>query len=243
MTATSIIVYRRSEDTYAPQVRVRIWRAPKPDYDSGWVTLASDASALLNHNLMGDYLNDYLISFDYRNSLDSINQRYYGGADFGTLSSYGGSNNTRAGAYWRSLDKDSVVVYRRPDDVFASDVRLRIWRVQPSDYNSGWFLLSQSQAKALVHNLGGVPDAYLVQMYQWDTDVANTLNQRHYGGADFGNLPPSGYAENDRVGAYWRSLTGQNITVYRRPEDGFADYVQVRIWNLNRKIYIPSVRR
>ena len=243
LTATSITVYRRSEDTYAPQVRVRIWRAPKPDYDSGWVTLATNASALLNHNLMGDYFTDYLISFDYRNSLDSINQRYYGGADFGTLPSYGGSNNTRAGAYWRSLDKDSVVVYRRPDDVFASDVRLRIWRVQPSDYNSGWILLSQSQAKDLVHNLGGVPDAYLVQMYQWDTDVANTLNQRHYGGADFGNLPPTGYAENDRVGAYWRSLTGQNITVYRRPEDGFSDYVQVRIWNLNRKIYIPSVRR
>ena len=243
LTATSITVYRRSEDTYAPQVRVRIWRAPKPDYDSGWVTLATNASALLNHNLMGDYLNDYLISFDYRNSLDSINQRYYGGADFGTLPSYGGSNNTRAGAYWRSLDKDSVVAYRRPDDVFASDVRLRIWRVQPPDYNSGWFLLSQSQAKALVHNLGGVPDAYLVQMYQWDTDVANTLNQCHYGGADFGNLPPTGYAENDRVGAYWRSLTGQNITVYRRPEDGFAEYVQVRIWNLNRKTYIPLVRR
>jgi hypothetical protein len=243
LTSTNITVYRRSEDTYAPQVRVRIWRAPKPDYDSGWVTLATNTATLLSHNLRGNYQTDYFVSFDYRNSLDSINQRYYGGADFGTLPSYGGSNNTRTGAYWRSLDGDSVVVYRRPDDVFASDVRLRIWRMQPPDYSSGWVSLSQSQAKDLAHNLGGVPDAYLVQMYQWDTDVANTLNQRHYGGADFGNLPPTGYAENDRVGAYWRSLTGQSLTVYRRPEDGFADFVLVRIWNYNSRVFLPVVTK
>jgi uncharacterized repeat protein (TIGR01451 family) len=71
---------------------------------------------------------------------------------------------------------------------------------------------------------------YLTQVFQWDT-VDNGLNQRHYGGADFGSLPPAGYSQDDRVGSYWRSLDESSITVYRRPEDGFTDFMRVRIWN------------
>lgn len=243
LTATSISVYRRPEDTYAPQVRVRIWRAPKPDYDSGWVSLAVDTIATLTHSLKGNYQTEYFVAFDYRNTLDGINQRYYGGADFGSFYSYGGSNNTRTGAYWRNLTAESITVYRRPDDVFASDVRIRIWRIDQPDYNSGWYSLDPDEAKVLAHNLTASPDTYLVQVFQYDGDAANLLNQRHYGGADFGNLPPSGYLENDRVGSYWRSLTGQSITVYRRPEDGFADWVSVRIWVTSNKVYLPVIMR
>jgi hypothetical protein len=240
LTASSIIVYRRPEDTYAEQVRIRIWRTPKPDYDSGWIAKSpGEAASVLNHNLGGNYQGDYFVDFEYRNAGDGINQRYYGGADFGALAFGGGSENTRAGAYWRSLNNQSVSIYRRPDDIYAAELRLRIWRIAIPDYDSAWIALSQDEAQTLAHNLGDSTDGYLVQMYQWDTDINNTLNQRHFGGADFGNLPPAGYAENDRVGAYWRSLTSDNVTVYRRPDDGFSDFVRLRIWNFTQKIYIP----
>ena len=244
LTNSSIIIYRRPEDTYAAQMRIRIWRTPKPDYDSGWVAKAPDEPAtVLNHNLGGNYQADYFVDFEYRNAADGINQRYYGGADFGALAFSGGSENTRTGAYWRSLSGQSVSIYRRPDDVYAEQLRLRIWRIAMPDYDSDWVALNPDQAKELSHNLGDLTDGYLVQMFQWDTDVANTLNQRHFGGADFGNLPPSGYAENDRVGAYWRSLTSDSITVYRRPEDGFSEFVRLRIWNFNHKLYLPFAIR
>ena len=244
LTNTSITVYRRPEDTYAPDVRVRIWKMPKPDYDSGWISKApGEAATLLTHNLGGDYMNDYLVYFDYKSSSDGINQRYYGGADFGALAFGGTNNNDRVGAYWRSLTGQSITIYRRPDDIYAEQLRVRIWRIQAPDYSSGWIALSQNQAKVLNHKLAGAPGGYLVQLLQWDTNIDNTLNQRHYGGADFGSLPPSGQSENDRVGTYWRSLTGQNITVYRRPEDPYAEYVLVRIWDINRIVYMPFVRK
>lgn len=244
LTNSSIIIYRRPEDTYAEQMRIRIWRTPKPDYDSGWIAKTpGEAATVLNHNLGGNYQGDYFVDFEYRSAADGINQRYYGGADFGALAFGGGSDNTRAGAYWRSLDGQSVSIYRRPDDIYAEQLRLRIWRIATSDYDSDWFILNPDQAIALSHNLGDLTDGYLVQMFQWDTDIANTLNQRHLGGADFGNLPPAGYAEDDRVGAYWRSLTSDSITVYRRPEDGFSDFVRLRIWNFNHKLYLPFTRK
>lgn len=244
LTNTSISIYRRPEDTYAEQMRIRIWRTPKPDYDSGWIAKApGEAATVLNHNLGGNYQSDYFVDFEYRNAGDGINQRYYGGADFGTLAFGGGSENVRTGAYWRSLGGQSVSIYRRPDDVYAEQLRLRIWRISEPDYDSNWVVMNPDQAKELAHNLGGLADSYLVQMFQWDTDVANTLNQRHLGGADFGNLPPAGYAEDDRVGAYWRTLTGDAVTVYRRPEDGFSEFVRLRIWNFTHILYLPLARK
>ncbi|MBI4926141.1 MAG: hypothetical protein HY835_00140 [Anaerolineae bacterium] len=244
LTSSSIIIYRRPEDTYAPQIRIRIWKMPKPDYDSDWVAKApGEAATTLNHNLGGDYQNDYLVYFDYKNATDGINQRYYGGADFGTLSFSGAANNDRTGAFWHQLTNTTAKIYRRPEDIYAEQLRLRIWRIHPPDYNSGWISLNKNQAITLNHNLGDLPGAYLMQMLQWDTNSENSLNHRHYGGADFGNLPPAGIPENARVGSYWRSLTAQSVAVYRRPDDEYADYVMVRIWDLTRKTYLPVINR
>ena len=233
LTSTSIVVYRRPEDTYAPQVRIRIWMMPKPDYDSGWRALAAGGTEPLTHNLGGNYQTDYLVYFDYRNTAtaDGINHRYYGGMDFGALPPTGHVANENVGAYWRQLGATTVAINRCEEDVYAAEQRLRIWRIQPPPYNSGWVSLTVDTPVTLAHNLGGAVEGYLVQMVQWDTNSENLLNQRYYGGVDFGNDPPTGYLENNRVGSYWRSLTNQDLTVYRRPEDGFADYVMVRIWN------------
>ena len=149
--------------------------------------------------------------FDYRNTatVDGINHRYYGGVDFGALPPTGHVANENVGAYWRQLGNTTVAINRREEDVYAAEQRLRIWRIQPPAYNSGWVALTVDTPVTLTHNLGGAAEGYLVQMVQWDGDSANSLNQRHYGGADFGNDPPIGSLENDRVGSYWRSLTQQ----------------------------------
>lgn len=242
LTSSSITVYRRPEDVYAPQVRVRIWRMPKPDYDSGWISLTAGAAATtLSHNLGGN-ANNYLVDMQYKNTGNGINQRYYGGADFGSYPPGGHSANDRVGAYWRTLTSSSITVYRRPEDTYAPQVRVRIWRMAKADYESGWQLVTQDQSKTLNHNLGGLSENYLVNMEQYDLS-SNGINQRHLGGADFGSNPPAGYSADDRVGAYWRSLSTSSIRIYRRPEDSYADYVRIRIWVTPYESYLPLVTR
>jgi hypothetical protein len=242
LTNSNITVYRRSEDVYAPLVRIRIWVMPMVDYDSGWVALASNSSRELTHNLGGDYW-DYLVNMQFRNTGRSgINQRYYGGADFGANHPGGMSEGDRVGAYWRSLDLDSITVYRHPEDIYAPEVRIRIWRVAMPAYESGWQVVSQDSAETWTHNLGGNAQNYLADMMYYDTDF-NFINARHLGGADFGANPPGGYNANDRAGAYWRSLDTSTISVYRRPEDGFADYLRIRIWVTPYQGFLPIVVR
>jgi hypothetical protein len=233
----TITVYRRPEDTYAEQVRIRIWVMPTPDYDSGWIGLATGASTERTHNLGGDYF-DYFVDLQHRSAASGVNQCYYGGADFGANTS--GMENYRVGAYWRGLDTTSITVYRRPEDVFAPEVRVRIWRVANPDYESGWQVVSQGGSETWSHNLGSSAQSYLVNMIYYDESV-NYVNQRHLGGIDFGAVPPVGYSVDDRVGAYWRSLTNSSITVFRRHEDGFADYLRIRIWATPFQTYLPLI--
>ena len=97
------------------------------------------------------------------------------------------------------------------------------------NYDSGWVALALNQSKTLVHNLGGSTDNYVVDM-QYRGAAEDGINLRYYGGIDFGALPAPGHAADDRVGAYWRSLTTSSILVYRRPEDTYAAQVRIRIW-------------
>jgi hypothetical protein len=235
---SSIVVYRLPEDIYAPEVRIRIWVMPRPDYDSGWIALAPGTSQELRHDLLGDYF-DYMVDMQYRAAgASGVNQRYYGGADFGAHA--GSREDDRVGAYWRGLDLESITVYRRPEDTYAEEVRVRIWRVAMPDFESGWEVVSQGSAETWSHDLAGDPGNYLVNMIYYDEDF-NYINARHLGGTDFGVLPPSGYNEDDRVGAYWRSLDDESIAVYRRPEDGLADYVRIRIWVTPYQVFLPIV--
>ncbi len=241
LTNNAITIFRRAEDSYAPNVRVRIWRMPKPDYDSGWLSINQGQAKTLEHQLAGSVYN-YLVDLQYRSSGSGVNQRYYGGVDFGSKPPLPTNENDRVGAYWRTLTNRRITVYRRPDDLYAPEVRVRIWRISAPNYDSGWVAVDQNQAIPLNHRLASDPENYLVSMWQYDS-AFNYTNQRHFGGADFGSNPPAGYAENDRVGAYWRSLTDNSVTVYRRPEDGFADRIRVRIWDYRRVLYLPLMQK
>jgi hypothetical protein len=221
---------------------IRIWDMPKADYDSGWVSLGAGAPATtLYHRLQGDFL-DYVVDMQYRSGGSGINQRYYGGADFGATAFSGTAEDDRVGAYWRSLGLETITVYRRPEDPYAEDVRVRIWRMAKPDYDSGWEPVAQGAAETLSHNIGGNVQNYLVDMVYYDIEGSH-VNQRHLGGADFGANPPSGYSADDRVGAYWRALNNSSVVVYRRPEDGFADWVRLRIWETPYRVLLPAVLR
>ncbi len=237
----SISLFRRDEDDYADQTRIRIWKMPKPDYDSGWVGISQNQAKTLVHNLGGD-IGDYLVDMQYRSGGSGINQRYFGGADFGAKAFNGTRTDDRVGAYWRTLTSSSITVYRRPEDDYAPEVRIRIWRLAKPAYDSGWVALNLDQSKTLSHQVGGNPEFYFMTMWQQAAGV-NGVNQRHYGGADFGANPPSGFSLDDRVGSYWRSLTSDSVTVYRRPEDGFAHWARVRIWDYSQRTYLPLIRK
>ena len=239
LTNNTVTVYRRPEDDYAPEVRIRIWVMPKPDYDSGWVSVGAGASAtMLTHNLGGD-TGDYLVDMQYYSSGSGVNQRYYGGADFGAHPAPGADADDRVGAYWRTLTNSTITVYRRPDDIYAEKVRIRIWRMAQPNYDSDWIGMAQDESTSLEYELSGFPNAYFLTMWQKDTG-SNGVNQRYYGGMDLGAKTGS---EDARVGSYWRSLDGDSVTVYRRPEDPYADYGRVRIWDYSVKVYLPLLQR
>jgi hypothetical protein len=240
LTNNNITVYRRPEDDYAEEVRIRIWLMPKPDYDSGLTALATNTEHTFTHNLGGS-IGDYLVDLQYYNASSLVNQRYYGGMDIGANPSTGLNENDRVGAYWRLLNTTSIEVYRRPEDTYAEQVRVRIWRIDAPDYNSGWVVMTQDEAETLTHNLGGNEQNFLVIPYQYDDSSVNYINQRFLGGCDFGAVPPGGHSAEDRVGSYWRTLTRQDITVYRRPEDDYADWVMIRIWDYTQELFVPLV--
>jgi len=239
LTTSSITIYRRPDDIYAEQVRIRIWLSPSPDYDSGWISLVAGAAAkVLNHGLGGN-ADDYVVDMQYRMSdANGVNQRYFGGTDFGATAFGGGHEDERVGLYWRSLNNASIALFRRAEDVYTPEARIRIWVRPAAAYDSGWVSLDEDQARTLVHNLGGDPADYVVDM-QYRTDDVNGVNLRYYGGADLGANPGPGHNADDRVAAYWRSLTASSIIVYRRPEDTYAPEVRIRIFApVYRMVYV-----
>ncbi len=227
----TISVTRRWEDPHAQRLRVRIWKTARPDYDSGWVDIAQGTSITLTHNLGGD-ANAYFVDMQTKSTL--ANQMFFGGFDCGKNALYMHEDD-RIGAYWLELSGSTIIVYRRPEDPYTNAVRVRIWKEAGPDYDSGWVDIAQGTSTTLTHNLGGKTDNYVVDMMFKGGPVVSVINKRYYGGADIGAHPPPSLSEDDRVGAYWRSLTNSSINVVRRHEDIYARQVRVRIWN-----YAPS---
>ena len=145
LTPSTITVYRRPEDTYVEQARIRIWADNTPDYDSGWRALSAGAAATtLIHNLGGD-TDNYVLDMQYKSVGSGVNQRYYGGADFKANTTVGNPDD-QVGAYWRSLSNTSVTVYRRPQDTYAEEVRIRLWIRPTPTYDSGWVAVNPDQS-------------------------------------------------------------------------------------------------
>jgi hypothetical protein len=227
---STITVYRRTNDYSAENIRIRIWVDPNPDWDSGWVSLTAGAAATtLNHNL-GGTLDDYVVDMQQKSLSHGINHAHYGGMDFGE-NAWGGTRvDEMVGSYWRNLNTTSIKVYRRADDTFAEQVRVRIWKKPKASYDSGWVSATIGALTGFNHYIGGNPRDYAVDLQF--RNVADGVHQRFYGGMDKGKEAGEiGLNEDDRIGAWWSHLSERSINVFRREEDTFAPEVRVRIWN------------
>lgn len=165
------------------------------------------------------------------------NQRSLGGAVT--------SANVYYGAHWHSFRTEaanhSLSVYRYPDDTRADQVRVRIWRMNKPDYQSGYYAFTQGQGRYFEHGLGAPSDSMLVDVTAHQTSGDHKV---FYGRVDIGTGSPfPSYAENDRAGFYWYNLTSAGIAVNRMDEDDSAQSINVRIWAIPFTVYLPLVSR
>ena len=120
LTDATIRVLRFGGDPSAHQVRVSITRPDPPDRDSGWVDVTRGEARMFTHDLGGNP-NGYVVRTSTRSVTPGgpgINARAAGGLEIG---------GQFYGANWENLSDTSINVFRRPHDVFADQVRLRIW--------------------------------------------------------------------------------------------------------------------
>ena len=225
LTDTTIDVVRRQDDTFADQVRVRVWFPDTPAWDSDWVSMATDEVRSLTHDLGGD-VDDYVVGLWLRDTTPGgigINGRCYGGLEMG---------GQRQGVAWQNLTDTAVDVLRYPNDDWADQVRVRIFVPDPPDWDSDWTSVATGTATPLTHNLGGNPNLYLVRAWQKDTDDGIGINHRFAGGFEAGG---------DWFGTNWANLTNTTINSFRRADDWVADQVRVRIWVREYKVHLPLV--
>ena len=148
LTATTIQVLRFPGDLSVGQVRVLIARADPPDYDSGWVDVAQNETRTFTHNLGGN-INNYMVDLSARAAGVGINTRAEGGLE---------ANGDFYGANWQNLTNSTINVFRYSHDVFATQVRVRIWvmalPVEPSFLSATLGVGQQADTILTINNLG-----------------------------------------------------------------------------------------
>ncbi len=225
LTDTTIEVLRREDDTFADQVRVNVWFADPPVWDSDWVSIATDEMRSLTHSLGGD-VDDYVVGLWLKDTTPGgigVNTRCYGGFEAG---------GQLRGAAWQNFTDTAIEVLRYRDDPWADQVRVRIFAPDPPDWDSGWVDLTPGAVETLSHNLGGNPNLYVVRGWQRDADGGIGINHRYTGGFEAGG---------SFFGTNWENLTDTTISFFRRPNDRVADQVRVRIWVREYRVHLPLV--
>lgn len=117
LTDSSIEVLRFGDDVYVDKVFVVINQPAPPAFDSGWMPINQGTTKTIAPTLNGN-LNTYLVQVSGRSALHGINILAAGGQEW---------NNNFYGANWENLTKNSIDIWRRPNDIFTEDVRVRIW--------------------------------------------------------------------------------------------------------------------
>jgi hypothetical protein len=220
LTASTIRVDRCSSDVNCEEIRVRIWKIERANFDSGWKNISPGQIFDLTHNIGGSS-DDYVVYLEFKdNESYGIHQRIYGGSVYEPAS----SAPVSVGAYWRNLNNSTVRVTRGPEDTTADQIRIRIWKANHPDYDSGW--QSPGAETAFNHNLGGPWNDYVVDLQFKDIED-HGVNQMFYGGG------PSAY----EAGAYWKGLSGSQVSVYRQSSAPHIDQVRVRIWRCSAPKY------
>jgi hypothetical protein len=232
-----ILFVRRTEDPDAPYIRARIWKMPKPAYDSGWQSFTLNLLQL-SHNLGGSPA-DYLVDVQFQDSSGYPHQGGYGGYD---VTHIGAGLGNRLGGYWDWLDNTHIEVRRQPEETYIIKARVRIWTLARPDYDSG-MATTPTGTTTFTHNLGGNPDNYFINMVFNNTSGSGMLNQMYYGGAVLSSHAVLPHIAGDAVGGFWRYLNGTKIDLFRQFQDTWIDQARLRIWLIKEHIYLPIVIR
>jgi hypothetical protein len=233
----SVTLHRFDHDQWADRVRVRLWIAPEPAYDSGWETIGQDEAITLSYSY-GWYPGDRVVDLQFKQDTTGfVSHGSYGGD-----TTYVHTNTFKAyGAYWRALDSDSdsIVVYRMRDDIFADQVRVRIWPNVGFDYDSWWTDISAGMAQQFSFSLGACARDPVVDLQFRDVDDPTFGVHQHYYGGNL--LRALGQLE---YGAWWQNLTSSSVAVHRGEHDVNADWARVRIWSTRGcSVYVPVAMR
>ncbi len=229
LTTTTIRVYRMPNDNAADEILVRVWAMDPPDYESDWEAIAPGNAHYFNHGLR--ITNTELsVSMWFSNAQHGAHQFSYGG-----LTTAAGEE----GAYWMRLTDEHVVVYRRPDDIYAEQVRVRVTQAPSPDYDSltaleGWQDIDPGETMTFTHNLNWNPSLLMVQTACYDTAPGGAGIHQLYAGGD-------NHLGNAFRGTHIQNLTSNTVRIVRRPGDAQCDQVRVRIWRRQQRIYLPLV--
>lgn len=221
LTDSSVSIHRNAADTDAPELLMRIFRAPAPDYDSGWQAVTAGAGVTLDHALGGPW-NDLYVDLQLKDDGGPWGVHAWGlGGDY--------SGTTLTGASWWGLTGSRIHLWRCPDDDIADRLRVRIWASRAPAYDSGWTAVPAPGTHFLPHHLGGDSDAYVVDLQLRDTDLSPAIgvNSRGYGGDNYYDFAAS---EDLGLGVGWSQLTSDTINVTRFPNDVTAEETRIRIW-------------
>ena len=155
----------------------------------------------LEHNLGGNPDN-YVVDLQGINVGNVVHQLFYGGDTNQTptdlLRSY-------FGFMWQKLTDTSIQVSRLRDDNSGLKVRVRIWVVTKTDFDSGWQPIAAKETLTLEHHLAGKPDEYVVDL-QFKTSGNFGVHNRSYG-LDTYYQKTGGQEVFSEKGAYWYNLT------------------------------------
>jgi hypothetical protein len=229
LTANTIQVHRLPDDINADQVRVQIWVASAPDYDSGWRSVTA-GTTYFYHGLTVTPT-DLSVAVWFSGTLYGINHFAYGGLTDGTF---------ERGAYWW-VTSNAVAVYRRPDDTDIEQVRVVVVHGAPPDYDSlvalgGWQDVAPGTVFTFTHNLHWNPDMLLVQVECRYTAVGNAVFHQHWAGGDE-------WAGGIFRGAYPQRLTANTVQFVRWDGDADCDQARVVIYKRSMDVYLPLVLR
>ncbi len=221
---SQVAVVRGANDSYVDNFRLRIFRRPSPNYDSGW--RSASGGSFLPHDLGGPW-NDFVVDLQFRDFDDDLglNQVGYGGdiLDDGTKAVW-----ASYGAYWSHMSSRGIWVKRNLDDDAADEVRVRIWESRRPKWDSGWIETPQGFAHQFQHNIGGDPDTFVVDLQFQCTDGCWFGTTQNGYGLNLIYNSESGVVEQH--GAGWFGLTSEGVWVVRAEDDQVADRVRVRLW-------------
>lgn len=137
LDTAQVQVTRLADDTEVEEFYLCVSVPEPPDWDSGWVAVDPDETAVLSHNLGGS-INRYIVRMEFKAVPEkgspeapmAIHHHAYGGTPSDLLA----EDAANMGANWQNLTNQSITVYRWAQDPLADQIRVRIWLRRMSVY-------------------------------------------------------------------------------------------------------------